>query len=323
MNYTKTDSAGNTATITRDVQVVDALSPVLTLIGENPSHHELGTTYTDPGLTVTDSNGDPIENPDFTINGTDALSQVGSYALTYTYTDPDGHEAIPISRQVNVSDTTAPIVTLTGEPTVTLFLGQPFEDLGATALDSVDGDLDTVIRLHPPVGGLAAHWPFEAIDDQLSTPDATGQHPATIAGTDASALTPGILGKALYFDGIDDWVNADPWKGVTGRNARTLSAWIRTSKQNAAILNWGQNAQGKKWTFRTQTNNGIPDTIRVEINGGYASGSTKITDNQWHHVAAVIEQGAKANQIQFYVDGQRENLSANQNRGSTQDRTSR
>ena len=94
---------------------------VLTLIGENPSHHELGTTYTDPGLTVTDSNGDPIENPDFTINGTDALVRVGSYALTYTYTDPDGHEAIPISRQVNVSDTTAPIVTLTGEPTVTLF----------------------------------------------------------------------------------------------------------------------------------------------------------------------------------------------------------
>jgi beta-glucosidase len=43
------------------------------------------------------------------------------------------------------SDTQAPQITLVGEPTLNVTLGQAYEELGATAVDDLDGQLDVVI----------------------------------------------------------------------------------------------------------------------------------------------------------------------------------
>ena len=66
--------------------------------------------------------------------------------------------------------------------------------------------------------------------------------------------------------------------------------------------NWGQNAGRKKWTFRTQTNNGLPGATRVEINGGARVGDVGADDDSWHHVAAVLS-GANLNSLTLYLDG--------------------
>ena len=43
------------------------------------------------------------------------VNTVGSYVLTYDYTDASGNTAAQVTRTVNVVDTTIPVITLTGE----------------------------------------------------------------------------------------------------------------------------------------------------------------------------------------------------------------
>jgi hypothetical protein len=45
---------------------------------------------------------------------------VAVYTLTYSYTDASGNIAVPVTRTVNVVDTTKPIITLTGSGTIHL-----------------------------------------------------------------------------------------------------------------------------------------------------------------------------------------------------------
>ena len=60
---------------------------------------------------------------------------VGTYTITYTATDPSGNAATA-TRTVNVVDTTAPVVTVIGDTTITLELGGTYTELGATATDA-------------------------------------------------------------------------------------------------------------------------------------------------------------------------------------------
>ena len=48
---------------------------------------------------------------------------VGVYTLTYNVTDANGNVAVEVTRTVNVVDTTVPVITLTGEATVTIEVG--------------------------------------------------------------------------------------------------------------------------------------------------------------------------------------------------------
>lgn len=48
-------------------------------------------------------------------------------------------------------DSEPPVVTLNGASTITLTVGEPYEELGATAHDDVDGDLTSAIEIDNPV----------------------------------------------------------------------------------------------------------------------------------------------------------------------------
>ena len=137
VTYTATDSSGNEATaVTRTVNVVDTTAPVITITGDNPVTIELGSTYTDEGATATDLSGDITVTSTSTVD----TSVVGSYTVTYTATDSSGNEATAVTRTVNVVDTTAPVITITGDATVTIEVGATYTDAGATATDE-SGDI--------------------------------------------------------------------------------------------------------------------------------------------------------------------------------------
>jgi surface protein len=114
-----------TVTATRTVNVVDTTAPVITVTGDNPATVEKGTTYTDAGASA--DGGETV-----TTTGTVNTSVVGSYTLTYSATDAAGNTGTA-TRTVNVVDTTAPVITVTGDNPATVEKGTTYTDAGASA----------------------------------------------------------------------------------------------------------------------------------------------------------------------------------------------
>ena len=139
LTYSYTDTSGNAAdAVTRTVTVipVDTQAPTITLNGEATLNVEAGSTFTDPGATFSD-NLDGTGNA--LVQGSVDTSALGSYTLTYTYTDNQGNAATPVTRTVNVVDTTAPVITVT-DATLTIEVGSTFTAPTATASDNLDSD---------------------------------------------------------------------------------------------------------------------------------------------------------------------------------------
>ncbi len=90
ITYTATDAAGNKATKTRTVNVVDTTAPVITVKGANTVTVSHGSAYTDAGATATD-NVDPAVT--VTSSGTVDTATEGTYTITYTATDAAGNTA--------------------------------------------------------------------------------------------------------------------------------------------------------------------------------------------------------------------------------------
>ena len=124
ITYTSTDASGNTGTATRTVTVVDTTAPVISVTSGTDTV-ELGATWTDAGATA--DGGETV-----TTSGSVDTSTVGTYTITYSATDAAGNET-SVTRTVTVVDTTAPVVTVTGDTSVTVELGSTYSDAGATA----------------------------------------------------------------------------------------------------------------------------------------------------------------------------------------------
>jgi hypothetical protein len=102
-----------------DAPVVrDFTPPVITINGDNPATVELGGTYTDAGATASDDSG----SASLVTSGTVDTNTVGAYQISYVATDASGNISQAF-RTVNVVDTTAPVVTVTGDNPVTVEVG--------------------------------------------------------------------------------------------------------------------------------------------------------------------------------------------------------
>ncbi|MBG6132726.1 Leucine-rich repeat (LRR) protein [Aquimarina sp. EL_43] len=83
----------------------DCVTPVITLLGDNPQVIELGSGYTELGATVDDGVTNVV------IDTSDFRDAVGSYTIRYNATDASGNVAIEVTRTVNVINS-CPIVSL-------------------------------------------------------------------------------------------------------------------------------------------------------------------------------------------------------------------
>jgi len=153
ITYNVTDAAGNAADeVSRTVNVTaDSTPPVITRIGSAIVNVNLGDTYIDEGATATDNFDGDITSNIVTVNPVDT-SVEGTYIVTYNVTDAAGNAADEVTRTVNVApDTTPPVITLVGSPTVDVNVGDTYNDEGATAVDNVDGDITSAIVTVNPV----------------------------------------------------------------------------------------------------------------------------------------------------------------------------
>jgi len=177
-----------------------------------------------------------------------------------------------------------------------------------TLQSSYDGDINS---------NLAARWKLDdgsgitAIDSS-----ANGRNGTLVSDPcDPCDVYPyfhpsfGRLDGTIRFDGSDDHVEITGYKGVTGTQSRTLSAWIKTSTTNS-IISWGSaSGNGQKWLVRLDPANGA---LRVAVQGGSIVGDTDISDNQWHHVAVVFENDGSpdVSDVKLYADGVEESYSS-------------
>jgi hypothetical protein len=127
----------------------DPVPPVLTLLGENPVQIFVGDTYLDAGATAIDNvDGDLTDV--IMVTGTVNTAIAGTYTLYYNVRDTANNEAPEQTRTVNVVvpvDDIPPVITLNGSSSVTLNMGEPYIEQGATAIDNVDGDISANITI--------------------------------------------------------------------------------------------------------------------------------------------------------------------------------
>jgi Concanavalin A-like lectin/glucanases superfamily/F5/8 type C domain len=150
---------------------------------------------------------------------------------------------------------------------------------------------------------LEAHYTFdEGVGTRVGDSSPNANHGTVIGNLQ---WVTGKVGGAMAFTGsTSDYVEAPEAPNVTGIHSRTATAWIKTTEYGE-IVSWGDNIAGQKWIFRVQESNGTLGAIRVEVNGGYQVGSTDVRDDEWHHVAAVLDSDGTpdATESALYVDG--------------------
>ena len=141
--YNVSDYSGNASVpVTRTVIVVsDAIPPVIYLIGDATITIMKGDTYIDAGATATD-NIDGTITSNIITTGTVNNTIAGTYTITYNVVDAAGNAATPVIRTIIVlADLVAPLITLIGDTTINLILGDTYIDAGATATDNIDGTI--------------------------------------------------------------------------------------------------------------------------------------------------------------------------------------
>ncbi|MDC0713401.1 DUF5011 domain-containing protein [Stigmatella sp. ncwal1] len=146
ISYSATDPSGNSVTspTTRHVTVDDNAPPTLALRGLATEALECGNPYADPGAIANDACFGDVTHR-ITVTGSINNKQLGSQTLTYNVTDPAGQSAPAVSRTVNVGDSLAPVITVTGPLAATIECGgAPYVDPGATANDTCIGTVPAV-----------------------------------------------------------------------------------------------------------------------------------------------------------------------------------
>ncbi|OYU83033.1 MAG: hypothetical protein CFE24_13140 [Flavobacterium sp. BFFFF2] len=109
-------------------------------------------------------------------------------------------------------------------------------------------------------------------------------------------------GKALNFDGSNDYVNVNNTIGNFGTANFTVETWVRTTATSAIIIA-KRNAISYGNFFQVGVTSG---KLFLEVNASSIADYTAITsdktinDGLWHHVAAMRSSG----QLLLYIDGQ-------------------
>jgi len=121
-------------------------APLITLEGNASVTHEGGTSYSDPGATALDAlNGNLTAV--IVVTGSVDENQTGQNQLKYNVSDAGGNAALEKVRTVTVVDTIAPVITLVGDANVSHGLNTAWSDPGATATDSLDGNLSAQVSI--------------------------------------------------------------------------------------------------------------------------------------------------------------------------------
>ncbi|MFL2594248.1 MAG: beta strand repeat-containing protein [Flavobacteriaceae bacterium] len=206
LTYGVSDTSNNQANpISRTVVVEDNTSPVITLLGTSTITVEVGNSYIDPGVVGTDNyDNDSAITAAITSSGSVDTSTLGSYLVTYTVSDNSGNAATPVSRTVQVVDSTKPSINLFGDASMTISYQSSFVDPGATATDNYDNNITSSIQVTGSVNEniLATYTLSYDVSDSSENDATTVTRQVTVADTTPPSIT--ILGDETIYLAVGD-----------------------------------------------------------------------------------------------------------------------
>ncbi len=114
--------------------------------------------------------------------------------------------------------------------------------------------------------------------------------------------TDGAVDGALNFDGFDDYVAIQNlYYDGSGYAEVSVTAWIRTTDGNDQII--ASYDRNEYWRLEINGSGGGPGQVGWDVRtstGQVDYGSTtRVDDGEWHHVAAVFDNGT----LTIYIDG--------------------
>jgi hypothetical protein len=175
--YTCTDASGNTHSSQRKFIVVDNDQPVITIVGSEDLTYEAthDSVYEDAGATCSDYTNGQLANAVVVSswNNKDSgtpldvdFTTTGTYTVEYNCQDLQGNDAASVQRSIKVQDTTCPVVAIQGANLLYIEAGFPYVDAGATASDTLDGDITSKIwKEGDTVDEDTAHYERNSCED--------------------------------------------------------------------------------------------------------------------------------------------------------------
>jgi hypothetical protein len=227
VNYNVSDAAGNAAAqVSRAVTVTaDTTVPVITLVGNATINLNVGDTYTEQGATATD-NIDGNLTSSIVTTGAVNTAAAATYTVDYNVSDAAGNAAVQVSRTVNVSaDTVVPVITLIGNATINLNVGDTYAEQGATATDNIDGNLTSSIVTTGAVNTAAAASYTINYNVSDAAGNAATQVSRSVVVTEVSSGCAGGISSFPYSEGFESGIGA----------------WTQSSSDD---INWTVDASG-------------------------------------------------------------------------------
>ncbi|HNY85655.1 MAG TPA: DUF5011 domain-containing protein [Candidatus Hydrogenedentes bacterium] len=240
LTYTADDGNGNTATQVANLVLTQNLPPVITIVGADPATVECGASYTDEGATVTDPD-DPAPALGTTGLPVDT-STLGQKLVVYSATDVSSGVTVTETREVNVVDTTGPVVvtnnitrTLPVSNTYTITLADR-QAVGAGSTDSC-GTIDWAGSLITPgTFNCSNVGPNNVTITVRDSNGNTNTGSAVITIVDATLpVISGVSNKAFMTPGAD-FTEAQALAGVSASDtctgSRTVTVVCRDALNN-------------------------------------------------------------------------------------------
>ncbi len=309
VTYTATDSSMNSSSVTRTVIVIDDEAPKIELIGDNPLQLLLGTTFNDPGVTITDNlDTEEMLQDALVVTGTVNENEEGSYTIIYTVRDSSDNE-VSVERTVNVVNDAPPVITILGDNPLTFNARATYDDAGARVTDDVDEGLtiqtdDQVISDDPGNYTViytvtdSANNPARAVREVIVIDNEAPVITLSVTGTmiTHSAKTPFTIPTATVTDNANDPLTA------------ILSGTVNINVLDDYVLTWTAEDKAGNKTEKKLTVRVIDDvapvitlpvgpTITHRVNTPFSNPVATITDNFDTSITAVVSGAVNINRL--------------------------
>lgn len=154
-----------------------------------------------------------------------------------------------------------------------------------------------------------SHWRFDdnngcialdSYDDNhgLLRPDCANSAPTWVEGK---------INSALFFDGIDDYVQVDDASNLNPRSAITISAWIKWAIDPTTGGSWtsivSKDGDRQYRLQHNQDNSRFEFAVRTSSGGRWLTSATTPIENVWYYVVGTYD----GESLKIYVNGSLEN----------------